>query len=163
MSIMDELKRLARPYEDDEDELDEEYDDYPEEEEEEEEEAPVSRRSGRTSRSGSFSGGTLGDSSARDANVVSINSRAQMQVVLVKPKDLNEASKIADHLLSNRTVVLNLVNMDKKAQQMIDFLSGVNYANRGSFKKVADSTYIIAPANVQFQGSLDEMKNNGLY
>lgn len=162
MSIMDELKRLARPYEDDEDELDEEY--YEDFDEEEEEELP-SRRSGRNSRSGSFSGGTLGDSSSRDANVVSINSRAQIQVVLVKPEKYGNGSEVADHLLANRTVVLNLEHTEKTtARRLLDFLSGAAYAHQGKIQRVAASTYIITPANVQFQGELkDEMESNGLF
>ena len=50
------------------------------------------------------------------------------------------------------------------ARRLIDFLSGVAYANEGTIKKVALSTYIITPYNVEIMGDLiDELENNGLY
>ena len=43
-------------------------------------------------------------------------------------------------------------------------MAGVSYANEGKIKKVAISTYIITPYNVDILGDLiDELENNGLY
>ena len=139
MGIFDELKRLARPYEDEEEEL------Y------EEEFAPMSKESARELE--------------RRNKVVNIHTTTQLQVVLVKPERFENASEIADHLRDKRTVVLNLEQTDKTiARRLIDFLSGVAYANEGTIKKVALSTYIITPYNVEILGDLiDELENNGLY
>ena len=42
--------------------------------------------------------------------------------------------------------------------------SGVAYAQEGKIKKVANSTFIITPYNVDILGDLiDELENNGLY
>ena len=51
------------------------------------------------------------------------------------------------------------------ARRLVDFLSGVAYANGGQIKKVANSTYIITPYNVGVMGDslLDELENSGLY
>mgnify|MGYP001071229356 CR=1 FL=1 len=50
------------------------------------------------------------------------------------------------------------------ARRLLDFLSGVAYANEGKIKKVAISTYIITPYNVDILGDLiDELENNGMY
>jgi cell division inhibitor SepF len=47
---------------------------------------------------------------------------------------------------------------------MVDFLSGVIYAQDGKIKKVANSTFIITPYTVDIIGDLiDELENNGLY
>jgi cell division inhibitor SepF len=97
-------------------------------------------------------------SEARDysANkVVNIHTVTQLSVVLVKP----------DHLKDKRTVVLNLEQTNREiARRLLDFLSGVAYANEGKIKKVANSTYIITPYNVDIQGDIiDELENNGLY
>ncbi|MEG1404578.1 MAG: cell division protein SepF, partial [Oscillospiraceae bacterium] len=61
--------------------------------------------------------------------------------------------------------VLNLEKTNKElARRLLDFLSGVAYANEGTIKKVAISTYIITPYNVDIMGDLiDELENNGLY
>lgn len=102
----------------------------------------------------------------RDNKVVNINTTTQLQVVLVKPEKFEDASGIADHLLAKRTVVLNLESTNREiARRLVDFLSGVAYANGGQIKKVANSTYIITPYNVGVMGDslLDELENSGLY
>ena len=166
MGFLDEIKRLARPYEDEEDE--EEFDDY----------EPVSRsermdRTGgerlerRAAKSSQENTGTLYpvENERRSNKVVNIHTTTPLQVVLVKPERFENASEIADHLREKRTVVLNLESTNKDiARRLLDFLSGVAYANEGKIKKVAISTYIITPYNVDILGDLiDELENNGLY
>lgn len=97
--------------------------------------------------------------------VVNIHTTAQLQVVLVKPEAFADASTIADHLNNKRTVVLNLESATREiARRLVDFLSGVAYANGGQLKRVANSTYIITPYNVDVMGDLiDELENNGVF
>ena len=155
MSLFDELKRLARPYEDEED------DEY------EEDFTPVNnvreipRERDRVDRDRDRDR----DIERRSNKVVNIHTTTQLQVVLVSPTRFENASEIADHLRDKRTVVLNLEQTDKNiARRLIDFLSGVAYANEGTIKKVALSTYIITPYQVEILGDLiDELENNGLY
>lgn len=101
----------------------------------------------------------------RSNKVVNIHATAQLQVVLVKPERFEDASTVADHLNAKRTVVLNLESANKDvARRILDFLSGVAYANDGQIKKVANCTFIITPYNVGIMGDLlDELENNGLY
>lgn len=98
-------------------------------------------------------------------NVVNINATTQLQVVLVKPERFEDASTIADQLNAKRTVVLNLESIGKEvSRRLIDFLSGVAYANNGQIKRVATSTFIITPFNVDIMGDLiDELENNGVF
>lgn len=106
------------------------------------------------------------DTAPRKSNkVVNINATTQLAVVLVKPDRFDNAAEIADHLKDKRTVVLNLEQTNKDvARRLVDFISGVAYANEGKIKKVANSTYIITPYNVDILGDLiDELENNGLY
>lgn len=97
--------------------------------------------------------------------VVNINATTQLQVVLVKPERFEDASGVADHLNGKRTVVLNLESTNKDvARRLIDFLSGVAYANNGQIKRVANSTFIITPYNVDIMGELlDELENSGVF
>ena len=91
--------------------------------------------------------------------------QTQLQVVLVKPERFEEARPIADHLNSKHTVVINLESTNKElSRRLVDFLSGVAYANNGQIKKVANNTYIITPYNVNIMGDLlDELENNGVF
>ena len=105
------------------------------------------------------------DAPRKGNKVVNIHATAQLQVVLVKPERYENAPEIADHLRERRTVVINLEQTNKDvARRLVDFLSGVTYAQDGKIKKVANSTFIITPYNVDILGDLiDELENNGLY
>lgn len=156
MGFIDELKRLARPYED------EEMDDFDDFE-------PVGRASvvREKAREREVTSNMYEQNAGerRNNKVVNIHTTTQLQVVLVKPDRFEAASEIADHLREKRTVVLNLESTNKDiARRLLDFLSGVAYANEGKIKKVAISTYIITPYNVDILGDLiNDLENNGLY
>ena len=94
----------------------------------------------------------FGESASSDQikqnKVVNIHTTTQLQVVLVKPEHFDDARPVADQDVSRR---------------LIDFLSGVAYANNGQIKRVANSTYIITPYNVNIMGDLlDELENSGV-
>lgn len=99
-----------------------------------------------------------------DERVVNIHTTTAVQVVLIKPTRFEQAAEIADHLRARRTVVINLETTNKDvARRLVDFLSGVAYANDGKIKKVAINTYIITPYNVDIMGDLiDELENSGV-
>ena len=60
------------------------------------------------------------------------NASAQLQVVLVKPDRFDDVTAIADHVNGKRTVVLNLESANREtSRRLLDFLSGVAYANTG--------------------------------
>lgn len=160
MGFLDELKKLTRPYDDDDDEFEDFTPKAPEK-------IPVTPRTAAPQqRSSSASSAYMGASDKRDSNkVVNIHATTQLQVVLVKPERFENAAEIADHLRDKHTVVLNLEQTNKDiARRLIDFLSGVAYAQDGKIKKVAINTYLITPYNVNLMGDLiDELENNGLY
>ena len=101
----------------------------------------------------------------KNDKVVNIHTTTQLQVVLCKPEHYEEAAAIADNLNAKRTVVLNLESTNRDvARRLLDFLSGVAYANNGQIKRVANSTYIITPYNVDVMGDLiDELESNGMF
>ena len=105
------------------------------------------------------------DTTTKRNKVVKVHATTQLQVVIVKPEKFEDASDIADHLNDKHTVVLNLEVCSKDiSRRLIDFLSGVAYANRGQIKKVANSTFIITPYHVDIMGDLmDELENNGIF
>ena len=144
MSILDNLKKIARPY----DEV--AFGDY-----EEKPKAPSW-----------IEGDDLNLPEKPTGNkVVNIHATARLQVVLVMPDKYESAREIADHLRDKRTVVLNLENTNKEvSRRILDFVSGVAYAQDGKIKKVAVSTFIVTPYNVEILGDLiDELENNGVY
>ena len=155
MGFFNELKKLTRPYDDEDDEFEDFTPRAPEK-------IPVTPRTAAPRNIPTYGG----FEEKRDSNkVVNIHATTQLQVVLVKPERFENAAEIADHLREKRTVVLNLEQTNKDiARRLIDFLSGVAYAQDGKIKKVAVNTYLITPYNVDLLGDLiDELENNGLY
>lgn len=154
MGFMDELRKLTRPYSD-EDEDD--YDDY----EEEPAAAPEPAPAPAPKR-----GFTAAKAEPRPTGrVVSLNSNPQLQVVLVKPDRFDTVSEVADNLRDKKAIVLNLESTNKDvARRVVDFLSGCAYALDGKIKKVAISTYLVTPYNVEIVGDLvEELENSGMY
>ena len=177
MGFMDDLKKLTKPYTEDDDDFDEFDDDARPSRPSRSSSAPkpsyntsFDLDSDDFSATGSTSSAgrrTLGGNNAGTSNgkVVNIHTTAQMQVVLVKPERFDNVSDIAEHLRSKHAVVLNLESTNKDvARRLVDFLSGCAYALDGKIKKIAISTYIITPYNVDIVGDLiDELENNGVY
>jgi len=136
----------------DEDDEENEFDDFDE---------PARPRETRSSRGRE----TKESRENKDNKILNINATTQLEVVLVTPERFDDASGIADHLNNKRTVVLNLESTNKDvSRRLVDFLSGVAYANNGQIKRVANSTFIITPYNVGIVGDLlDELESSGVY
>lgn len=93
-------------------------------------------------------------------------TQSQMQVVLVKPDRFDDVTEIADHLNAKKTVVLNLETANREtSRRIIDFISGAAYANGASIKKVANSTFIVVPSDVDVMGELipDDFEDGRFY
>ena len=170
MGLMDELKKLTRPYPD-ADEEDDYTDDYDDDDQAETTTPPASTTTTKGTRS-PFSSPTITDTKSNQTSsgghrptVVNLPSNVAMQVILVKPDRFDNVTEIADHLRDKKSVVLNLESTNKDvARRLVDFLSGVAYALEGKIKKVAISTYILTPYNVEILGDLvEELENNGVY
>ena len=159
MGIFSEIKKLTRPYDDDE----EEFEEFTPKTTERIPVTPKSTTIPQQSTRNPFAAPVIEEK--RENKVVNIHATTQLSVVLVKPERFENAAEIADHLREKRTVVLNLEQTNKDiARRLIDFLSGVAYAQDGKIKKVAVNTYLITPYNVDLLGDLiDELENNGLY
>ncbi|MBR5452159.1 MAG: cell division protein SepF [Clostridia bacterium] len=89
-----------------------------------------------------------------------------IQVVIVKPERYEDAPSIGEHICAKKTVVLNLESASKEtSKRLMDFISGVAFANKGLIKRVANSTFIITPSNVDVSGDLvlEELESGTLY
>ncbi len=153
MGFFDDIKRV---FTGDEEDFEDEYE---VEEEAEEREEPREKAKKETAP-------RLFQSDRKKVVSYPAQNAAQMQVVLCKPERFEDAPSVADHLNDNKTVVLNLESANREAsRRIIDFLSGVVYANNGNIKKVANSTYIATPNAVDVMGELmlDDFDGSNMY
>lgn len=95
---------------------------------------------------------------------VKIAATTTLQIVLARPTDFSEVKSIGDDLNAQKTVLLNLETVKTEdAKRILDFLSGVAYANGADIKMMAQKTFAIMPRNVGFSGVdlMSELENNG--
>jgi cell division inhibitor SepF len=161
MGFLDSIKRSLTMSE-------EEYlDDVDVQEDEEEEYTPVRRRftSAKPARQYDAPVDNVVDIKA-SAPAASGSSKAH--VVFKKVDAFEEVGPVADVLNEKRIGILNLETCpNDDSRRIIDFLSGVAYANDATIQRVAGRAYIITPNNVPLSGELlDEVVNsaaNGLF
>lgn len=159
MSFWDNVKKFAQPYSDDEyDEYDEEMENF---DEEPETQSARPRRtplfSNASEESSSYTSAKPTGTSAFSGQVVNMGNK--QEVVLFHPANFNDTSKAADDLRSRKAVIVNMENIDKAmARRVVDFLSGCAYALDGKVKKVAQSTYLFCPHNMDVIGDLENMQ-----
>ncbi len=161
MSFWDNVKKFAQPY------TDEEYDDYDEEAvdgyEEEAEPAPRERRRASALDFGATESPAAEAAPAAEAprfngKVLNMGGNKQ-SVVLFRPTSFSDASKAADDLRDKKVVIVNMENVDKAmARRVVDFLSGCSYALDGKARKIAQSTYLFAPHNMDVMGDLENVQ-----
>lgn len=177
MSIMDELKKLARPYDEDgglvDDDLDlEDMDEpvftrptqtppvqAPVQEPVTMGAAPATPVAASAAAMGAAMGG-LGSMGAVSAAAEPVRTgspitmamgpeNSKYRVVLVNPEKFDCATVIAKHICQGDAVILNCEDTNEMvARRIVDFLSGCAFALDGSIKKAANNVFIIAPKDV---------------
>jgi cell division inhibitor SepF len=133
-------------------------DEEDDEDDEEEEEAPVSRAKVASSAEPVRTNNTF-------SRITPMRKRSgkAMEVRVIKPANMEETREIADTLLANCTVVLNLEGLDVEiAQRVIDFSSGACYTINGSLQKVSSYIFILTPQNVGISGDITDILNGSV-
>lgn len=83
---------------------------------------------------------------------------SNMEVCVIKPTSMEDSREIADTLVDNSTVILNLEGIDVElAQRIIDFTSGACYSLGGSLQKVSSYIFVLGPSNVDITGDLQNI------
>ena len=89
---------------------------------------------------------TVGSSSVRPITPETAGAR----VHIVAPGRFADAQEIANRLMNNQPVIVNMQSADRDLQRrMIDFCSGVTYALSGGMERVADEVFLLTPSNVK--------------
>ena len=98
------------------------------------------------------------DISAKDGGKVQapeVSIEGQVELKICKPKTFEQALGAVDYLVSGRTVLLNLEDIDRSLyRRIIDFISGASYALGLTIKKATNDSYFIAPREVDVSGEI---------
>ena len=163
MSILDELKKMARPYDEDEDMLDDEMDldedyggDYaaqPQPQYQPQPQVQVQPQVQAQPQQMNMGAAPVSSAPAMDIfgapDGMATAEISKYRVILIQPEQFDCATTIADSLRKGDAVILNCENTDPNiARRVVDFLSGCAYAIDGDIKKAAQDVYIITPSDV---------------
>ena len=70
-------------------------------------------------------------------------------MVIACPKGFDDARQIADHLIHNRTIMVNFENADSETtKRTVDFMSGITYAVGGGVQRIAGEIFMFVPDRV---------------
>ena len=81
-----------------------------------------------------------------------------MEVCVLRPLSMENTREIADMLIDESTVILNLEGIDVElAQRIIDFASGACYSLGGTLQKVSSYIFVLGPENVDITGDMPNL------
>ena len=72
---------------------------------------------------------------------------SSLEIIIVKPEVVMDGQKIADFLMSGKTVSIDFEETNKEViRKLLDFTTGVLYAINGNIKRVQERNYIASPS-----------------
>jgi cell division inhibitor SepF len=92
-------------------------------------------------------------------------SRPSGSIHRAEPRRFNEARELGDRFKDGVPVIMNLQETeDAIARRLVDFASGLVFAQDGKIELVANRVYLLTPANVEVSAEERErLKEGGFY
>ena len=168
MSLMDMLRKVTQPYDDNEADGGDFFEDAAIDAPEHEEPSAAQRsfessfggetparaesveesRPARSSEGGLFGAFGRKGAKAQPERTVNFNGKDQ-RVVLFNPKNFNEAGTLVKFLEDERPVVMTLEGIEQSyARRLLDFLSGIIFAMKCDITPISAKTYFVSPKSV---------------
>lgn len=89
---------------------------------------------------------------------------SDQQVILFSPRSFDEAGELVNYLGLGRSVVMTLEGVpNESARRLLDFLSGITFALEGKITPISAKTYFVTPQNVDVfsPGSNEQPESDG--
>lgn len=104
-------------------------------------------------------------SSKKNNKVVNIHTTVSAKVMIIKPREYEEATYICDNLKNRKIIVVNSCELEPKvAQRLLDFMGGASYALGGDLQEIEKGVYMLSPSNVEVTNELkNELSSKGLF
>lgn len=99
----------------------------------------------------------------KKSKIVDINS-TQPQVIIAVVKKFDDVKIIAKHLKNNKTVLVNIENIDEAdCLRVIDFLGGVTFALEGKVKPISNGILLATPDAVRVVEESNQETSSGSF
>ena len=96
---------------------------------------------------------------------VNRTSQDLITVMIVRPKEVQDATLVCDYLQNNKICVIDMQEAEHvTAQRIADYLGGVSYALGGHVERVDGYIFIMTPKGVKINSDLrEELKSGGIF
>lgn len=82
--------------------------------------------------------------------------RTDAKMVVHEPRSYEDAREIGECLIRKMACVVNIHRLqDNNATRLLDFLTGVTFAIKGSFQKIDKNVFLFAPREMPVDGIVD--------
>lgn len=122
------------------------------------ENSPKMLESGSTSLNGGAQGRGVVHFNTQDSKGSNKKQAPLFEINIEGPREYADSMKIAAIIRSDQAVIVSFKNVvPRDREKVMDFLSGVTFAVNGNVKKVGDSIFLFAPANVRIKCAQDKL------
>ena len=94
-------------------------------------------------------------------SVTSLSSErgsGSLEIKMVKPESFTDGRRIADLLMSRKTVIVNFEETKKEIIiKLLDFMTGIAYVTKSQLNRTSEKTFMLTPPGATF--SEDVIKN----
>ena len=71
------------------------------------------------------------------------------EIFTIEPNSYQEAGEIAEQFRSGVSVIVNMAHMSEvDCRRMVDYMTGLQHALEGHFKRVTSKVFVLTPAGV---------------
>ncbi|MGN1399740.1 MAG: cell division protein SepF [Erysipelotrichaceae bacterium] len=78
------------------------------------------------------------------------------KMIVKEPRSYDDAKEVAQYLLAGKAVIVNIHKLNESsATRLLDYLTGVSFAIKGSFQKVDNNVFLFAPNDMPVDGKVE--------
>ena len=89
----------------------------------------------------------------RNENVSNVTNA---KMIVKEPRSYDDAKEVAEYLLKGKAVIVNIHKLNESSgTRLLDYLTGVSFAIRGSYQKVDNNVFLFAPKDMPVDGKVE--------
>ena len=85
-----------------------------------------------------------------------IRTATNAKMIVKEPRSYDDAKEVAQYLLAGKAVIVNIHKLNESSgTRLLDYLTGVTFAIKGSFQKVDNNVFLFAPNDMPVDGKVE--------
>lgn len=85
-----------------------------------------------------------------------VKTVSNAKMIVKEPRSYDDAKEVAEYLLKGKAVIVNIHKLNESSgTRLLDYLTGVTFAIRGSYQKVDNNVFLFAPNDMPVDGRVE--------